>query len=285
VSADDSQDLSADHATALPEFLRTEANRALEEQGFVLERIQDEHDNSDSRLVLSDLSDPKLLPLAVDFLSGQLEHRRAFGLGKAQPFPRALGLKAIGHPEAPFILDATAGLGTDAFIMSVMGCKVRAVERNPIVFQLLEDGYRRLRRVAEMRANEKHDDSLLKIADRLSFEFGTAREILENLDESNSPDVVYLDPMYPEEGRSKSALPKKAMQIFRRLIGDDFDTAEVFGLALRKAKSRVVVKRPLHAPALSEQIGDGEKSNGRPQHVFAGKTARFDMYLVPKKRP
>src|SRR3569833_2829818 len=41
------------------------------------------------------------------------------------------------------------------------------------------------------------------------------------LDEAARPNVVYLDPMYPERG--KSALEKKEMRYLRALVGDDLD--------------------------------------------------------------
>lgn len=222
-------------------------------------------------LALADLRHPEMAPLFVDFLSGQMNHRRRHGLGKGQPLARALGLKSFRPEEAPFVLDATAGLGVDAFVMASMGCRVRSIERSPVVFELLNDGWKRLHAEAERLLREEEDEILLAISSRLSFECGDAKEILANLDANHQPDIVYLDPMYPEEGRSKSALPKKGMQVFRRLIGDDADAAEMFPFALRMARQRVVVKRPVHAPHLG----------GRPTHEFAGKTARYDMYIPP----
>lgn len=258
---------------------------------FSFERIADEIDPSDTRLVLHDRNDPRLSPIAVDFLSGQMNHRRRHGLGKNQPLPRALGIKSLRSPkttleEAPYVVDATAGQGTDAFIMACLGCRVLAIERSEVVYRLLEDGYRRLRRYAEARANEEGDEALLSIADRLCFVNADSETLLSNwhklhaylpLDSATLgpefteiPDVVYLDPMYPDEGRSKSALPKKGMQVFRRLVGEDQDAHKVFEAAKALAGQRVVVKRPLYASAIQE----------KPTHTFEGKTARYDMYLI-----
>lgn len=231
----------------------------------------------DGRWVLRDLQNPDQLPLAVDFLSSQLTHRRRQGLSKGQPLPKALGLKSLNPDKAPYVFDATAGLGVDAFMIASLGCRVRAVERSPVIFDLLEDGERRLREEAARRSAGDEADrdavELVEIAARLSFEHGHSREILASMGESERPDVVYLDPMYPEEGRSKSALPKKGMQMFRRLLGEDTDYLETFQVALTQARERVVVKRPLYAPPLQ----------GRPTHSFEGKTARYDMYFIAKK--
>jgi 16S rRNA (guanine1516-N2)-methyltransferase len=225
--------------------------------------------DDEGRLGLRDLERPDQKPIIVDFVSSQLTYRREHGLSKNQPLSKALGLKSLNPDTAPFVFDATAGLGVDAFMMACLGCRVRAVERSPVVFALLEDGYQRLKNEADRRAHEEGDASLQEIARRLSFESGEAHAILLRLDEQERPDVVYLDPMYPEEGRSKSALPKKGMQAFRRLIGADTDTELVWEAAVKRARARVVVKRPLQAPVLG----------GRPSHSFEGKTARYDMYL------
>jgi 16S rRNA (guanine1516-N2)-methyltransferase len=234
----------------------------LKEAGLTLETVEDAGDPELRRLVLRDLEDPKVLPLAVDFLSPALLHRLRHGIGKNQPLAKALGLRSLDPEKAPYVFDATAGLGVDALMIAALGCRVRSVERSPFVHALLADGFRRFKTASAMT----------EVSSRLSFERGEAREVLASLTDEERPDVVYLDPMYPEEGRSKSALPKKGMQMFRRLIGDDFDAAEVLEVALEKARDRVVVKRPLKAPALLKN----------PAHTFAGKTARYDMYLVKK---
>jgi 16S rRNA (guanine1516-N2)-methyltransferase len=226
---------------------------------FRLEHITDGEGND--RLVLRDLTASKMSPLSVDFLDPKTIHRFKNGLSKSQPLSRALGLRSLRAQDAPFVFDATAGMGVDAFFIAALGCRVRAVERSPVVFALLEDGKRRLDLSADMRS----------VASRLTFELGDAFALLSEINEATRPDVVYLDPMYPEEGRSDSALPKKPMQMFRRLIGDDQDVAKVFEIACARAKERVVVKRPLHAEFLGEI---------KPTHVFKGKTARYDMYLV-----
>jgi 16S rRNA (guanine1516-N2)-methyltransferase len=119
--------------------------------------------------------------------------------------------------------------------------------------------------------NRKTLEVLKTLTRRLTFEWADARVVLENLSEEERPDIVYLDPMYPHESRAESALPKKAMQIFRRLIGSDSDAKQVFEIARYRAHNRVVVKRPLHADPIAVA----------PSHVFKGKTARYDMYILP----
>lgn len=243
--------------------------RLLEAQLELVVVPDSEGAEGEERLVLRDLSGAVAHPLSVDFVSSAMTYRRERGLGKNQPLFKALGLKSLD--AAPFVFDCTSGLGVDAFMMASLGCRVRSVERSAIVHALLADGYARLRRFAQ-RSTEKDDGDrgeILAIAGRLSFECGDAGAILRALPESDRPDVVYVDPMYPEEGKSKSALPKKGMQLFRRLIGEDLDAESIFEAARSVARKRIVVKRGLKAPPLA----------GKPTHVFEGKTARFDMYL------
>jgi len=242
--------------------------RRLQNLGFELLRVQDEHDPHDGRLVLRDINEGRMLPLAVDFLEPRLLHRLKHGLSKRQPMARALGFGSAKKAGRPYVIDATAGLGVDSFFMAALGCRVLAVERSETVAALLEDGLRRLR-AAVARGGVEPYEALNGIVERLSLVKGDAREVLASLDEAECPDIVYLDPMYPEEDRSESALPKKGMQMFRRLIGDDADVESVFEIARKKARDRVVVKRPLRAPPIA---------GVRPTHSFEGKTARYDMY-------
>lgn len=221
-------------------------------KGFALEF---EH----NRLQLRDLEQTKMSALSVDFLSGSLQHRRRHGISKNQIFAKAIG---VGHRPGRTVIDTTAGLGTDAFMLACMDCKVISLERSAIVYELLEDGYRRALEDEEIGS---------WLSDYLQFLHVDSNEYLDRLPESQRPDVVYMDPMYPEVD-GKSALPKKEMQIFRKLIGPDIDSSRVFAAAMTAAKDRVVVKRPNEAPPLAAGV----------THSFMGKTARYDMYLVSR---
>ena len=50
----------------------------------------------------------------VDFVEGALAHRRQYGGGAGQMVARAVGIRGSIRPA---ILDATAGLGRDAFVL------------------------------------------------------------------------------------------------------------------------------------------------------------------------
>ncbi|MCK5323461.1 MAG: class I SAM-dependent methyltransferase, partial [Desulfobulbaceae bacterium] len=79
-------------------------------------------------------------PIYVDFTGGPVRYRREHGGGRRQPLARAVGLK---HGLTPNVLDATAGLGRDAFVLACLGCRVQLIERSSILAALLEDGLRR----------------------------------------------------------------------------------------------------------------------------------------------
>jgi 16S rRNA (guanine1516-N2)-methyltransferase len=194
--------------------------------------------------------------LRADFTTSRLGYRRQ-SLGKQkQPIARAVGLK---HGKSLSVVDATAGLGVDSFLLAALGCQVTLLERSSLVFHLLADGVERARRSG--------DEELQEIIQRMHLVEGDATAYLKELDRQSIPDVVYLDPMFP--GKKNKALPKKEMQYFQALLGEDTDNDELLAMALDRAKQRVVVKRPTRGDFLA-----GKK----PAHSLEGKTTRFDIY-------
>jgi len=208
-------------------------------------------------------------PIYVDFTSGQVAHRRQFGGGKGQIIAKAAGLNKTPHPV---ILDATAGMGKDAFVFASLGARVILMERSPVSAALLNDG---LQRAAL-------DENIADIIKRMTLIFGDAR-FLDSSPSDNSipgsikgsillneiPDVIYLDPMFPH--RKKSAQVKKEMLAFQSLIGDDKDSDELLNVCRQLAKKRVVVKRPIKAPWLD---------NCKPSFSMNMKKHRFDIYIL-----
>lgn len=81
-------------------------------------------------------------PVRVDFVEGQAAHRRQFGGGNGQMIAKAVG---IAQGVRPQVLDATAGLGKDAFVLASLGCQMTLIERQPLIAALLEDGLARAR--------------------------------------------------------------------------------------------------------------------------------------------
>jgi len=190
-------------------------------------------------------------PLRIDF-EPMLGRRQT---QKIEPVARAVGLKGELRPR---VLDLTAGLGQDAFILASYGCKVHMLERSPIIAVLLEDGLKR----AQM------EPKLVDIVGRMSLQVVDAKAFLTASTFSGEGyDALYIDPMYPETG--KSAAKRKEMRFFRALVGSDDDADELLGYALNTSVRRVVVKRPLKAPPLG----------AKPSASLKGRTTRFDLYI------
>ncbi|MFP9228721.1 16S rRNA (guanine(1516)-N(2))-methyltransferase RsmJ [Pectobacterium cacticida] len=206
------------------------------------------------RLELRKRDEPKLGAICVDFVAGTMAHRRRFGGGRGEAVAKAVGIKKTYLPD---VVDATAGLGRDAFILAALGCKVRMVERNPVVAALLDDGLQRGYRDTEIGT---------WLRERLVLLHASSVTALREI--SPPPDVVYLDPMFPH--KQKRALVKKEMRVFQSLVGADDDADALLAPARALAKKRVVVKRPDYAPPLA----------GVPaQSMLATKNHRFDFYL------
>lgn len=209
------------------------------------------------RLELRDTADPKSGPVYVDFVQGKSRHRLKFGGGKGQAIAKAIGLHKFKNPQ---VIDATAGLGRESFVLASLGCNVILLERNPLVHALLEDGLQ--------RARSSKDEQLTTIIRRMTLVHTDAGEWLVRLSAEQYPDVIYLDPMFPE--RRKSALVQKEMRFFHEVAGDDQDDDALLQIARRHCRHRVAVKRPRHAPLLAGTT---------PAFVISGKTIRYDVYL------
>ena len=155
------------------------------------------------------------------------------------------------------MLDATAGLGRDGFVLASLGCKVILHERHPVVAALLYDGLQRAYDDIEIGPWMKENMSLV---------FGSSHTLLAQC--PSVPDVVYLDPMFPH--REKSALVKKEMRVFQDLVGADTDADNLLDFAYPLASKRVVVKRPDYAPFLNDKA---------PSMQIKTKKNRFDVYV------
>lgn len=208
-------------------------------------------------------------PVYVDFTQGASAHRRQFGGGKNQLIAKAVGLKGSYRPS---VLDVTAGLGQDGFVLGTLGCEVTLIERVPVIFELLNDGL--------LRANNNYDTDLRTIIGRISVVCQDSIAYLTSTEfaAKTMPDVIYVDPMFPE--REKSARVKKNMTVFQSLVDGDIDAGELLALALTKAKYRVVIKRPRKALSIAEQFP--EKKLPKASLVLEGKSSRYDIYPIAK---
>ncbi|HKM37112.1 MAG TPA: class I SAM-dependent methyltransferase [Thiopseudomonas sp.] len=238
---------AADQATAL----QWAQDLALPQEGEAEFALQVSVDG----LQLQELGPAAPGPVRVDFIEGAQAHRRQFGGGSGQMIAKAVGIQ---QGVRPTVLDATAGLGRDAFVLASLGCHVQMIERNPIVAALLADGLRRARLDVQVAGIVQHMPLLI----------GDAIELMQNWTDE-APQVVHLDPMFPS--REKSALVKKEMRLFKPLVGADDDAPELLAAALALATHRVVVKRPRKAPAIAGRL---------PTHSLDGKSSRYDIYAL-----
>ena len=179
-------------------------------------------------------------PLRIDFHAGDLARRARQG--------GEMLAKAVAAAKGLHVVDATAGLGRDAFLMMSAGARVTAIESSPVLgFWLAQNARGTALTVLE----------------------GAAQEHLAGL----APDVIYLDPMFPH--RQKSAQVGGESQFLQAFAPppDAIEQAELLTLALATARYRVVVKRPIKAPALADRV---------PSASIKGKAVRFDLYGIRK---
>ncbi len=198
-------------------------------------------------------------PIIVDFEHGKNAHRRRFGGGRRQTLAKAMGIKPN---TCPTVIDATAGFGRDAFVFASLGCQVTLLERHPLIAVLLADALQRA----------QHNPDIQAIIARMTLIHADAIAYLHDLDTTAQPDVIYLDPMYPQ--RKKSAKVKKEMQLLHSLVGQNTDSAALLAIARNRARQRVVVKRPKSAPPITEQL---------PSLSLSSQHTRYDIYLAPPK--
>ncbi len=190
----------------------------------------------------------------IDFLKGRLRYRYEHLQGRNELIAKAIGWK---KDCSLHIVDSTAGLGREAFLLAALGCQVTLFERHPAIVLLLKDALERALK----------DPDIAPIIERMALMESCAIHYF-NQNPEVRPDVIYCDPMFPS--RHKSALVKKDMQLLQAVVGCDSDGEQLVAKALKTAKKRVVVKRALTAPALHEN----------PNIVFRARSHRFDVYIV-----
>ena len=154
-------------------------------------------------------------------------------------------------------VDATAGLGEDSILLAAAGYRVTLCERDEVIAALLRDAL-------ERAAN---DARLADVAARMTLVEGDAVATLEQLEAS--PDLVFLDPMFPE--RRRRAATNKKLQLFQRLERPCENEEALMRAALAAHPRKVVVKRPLKGPYLA---------GVKPSSSLAGKVVRYDI-VVP----
>ena len=195
-------------------------------------------------------------PLIVDFVGGAVGHRFRSGEGRKQGLAKAAGFSSAVTPE---IVDATAGLGRDAFLLASLGARVTLIERSAVMHALLAEGLERAAAEGGRYA---------ETVSRMTLMHGDSRSILPQL----KPQVVLIDPMHPP--RDKTALVKKEMRLIREIVGTDPDAVELMLVALEAAQNRVVLKWPLRAEPMP--------GVSKPSHQIIGSSTRYDVFVKAK---
>lgn len=180
-------------------------------------------------------------PLFIDIEKKLKYHRSYFSKNSIykELFAKALGVKK-GSPF-PLVLDSTGGLLGDTLLMTSYGLEVDVIERNPLVSMLIVNALR-------------------NSSTQINFNQLAAQEL-----DKYYP-VIFFDPMYAE--KNKKSAPKKEMQVFRSIVGEDIDRLEVAN-HLFNLTNRLVIKRSIKASPLIL----------RPNMTFSGKSTCYDVYL------
>ncbi|MDG1467043.1 MAG: class I SAM-dependent methyltransferase [Alphaproteobacteria bacterium] len=192
--------------------------------------------------------------LKCSFIEGPILHRLKYGKGRGQNLAKAVGFKFNKNRT---IIDATAGLGYDAFILASLGANVTLIERSEKIYDLLK---------AAISEAKLYGGEISKIVNRMNLLFGDSKNILPSI----SPEVILIDTMYKE--RKKSALVKSDMRLVREIVGSDSDHVDLINVALKNASKRVVIKQPRYAETLDNIRGCS--------HQILGKTIRYDVYVT-----
>ena len=192
--------------------------------------------------------------LKCSFIEGPILHRLKYGKGRGQNLAKAVGFKFNKNRT---IIDATAGLGYDAFILASLGANVTLIERSEKIYDLLK---------AAISEAKLYGGEISKIVNRMNLLFGDSKDILPNI----APEVILIDTMYKD--RKKSALVKNDMRLVREVVGSDSDHVELINVALNNASKRVVIKQPRYAETLNNIKGCS--------HQILGKTIRYDVYVT-----
>jgi 16S rRNA (guanine1516-N2)-methyltransferase len=193
----------------------------------------------------------------IDFVGGAVFYRFRRGGERGHPLIRAAGIR---KDRMPAIVDATAGLGRDAFLLASAGAAVTLIERSAEVYALLKDALAR----AAAESGE-----LAEVIGRMTLVHGDARHLLPQL----QPDGVIVDPMHPP--RRNTALVKQEMRQLSAIVGADEDADDLMRIALAAARERVVLKWPLRAAPLLD--------SPKPSHQYAGKTVRYEVFVTALK--
>lgn len=164
----------------------------------------------------------------------------------------------------PWAFDCTAGMGEDSLILAAAGFRVTFCEYNPVVAE-------HLRECLKNALNDDENPQLKVIASRMELMEGDSVEIMKRLfseADAPRPDLILLDPMFPE--RKKSSLVKKKLQLIQQLEKPCADEETLLKTAMASGAGRIIVKRPVKGPYLA---------GVKPGYSISGKVIRYDCIV------
>lgn len=173
------------------------------------------------------------------------------------------------------VIDATAGFGHDSLILASTGAQVIMLEQQPLMALLLLAEQLRMNTLPNWQ----------KLMSRLQIINTNALSYFAKLQtDAKAVDVVYLDPMFPENSYQDSKTGKgakvgKHMQALHQLANPPtleqekqlLQNAQAVVSQQGQKQGRVVVKRPQLAPLLANQPASESWHN---------EAVRFDGYFV-----
>ncbi len=162
----------------------------------------------------------------------------------------ARALKQKSRQKILWVVDATAGLCRDSMHLLALGHRVTALEHNKQLFEAF---------------------ARLPPPPNFHLVHAEAASWLADLADGKRPDVVFLDPMFPDKKKSAAVGKESLLLQLLEAPPSAAQEADLLSAARAAALSRVVVKRALRAPWLAAE---------KPSHSHAGKAVRYDIYLV-----
>ncbi|KAA0938487.1 class I SAM-dependent methyltransferase [Psychrobacter sp. ANT_H59] len=178
------------------------------------------------------------------------------------------------------VIDATAGFGHDSLILASTGAQVIMLEQQPLMALLLLVEQLRMSTLP----NWQKLMSRLQIINTDALTYFARFNNYLGADNEQAIDVIYLDPMFPEDSYQDSKTGKgakvgKHMQALHQLahpptLDEEQQLLQSAQAAISQngqKQGRVIVKRPQFAPSLAHQ---------QPSESWNNEAVRFDGYFV-----
>ena len=194
-------------------------------------------------------------------------------------------LQAVKITSDSHVIDATAGFGHDSLILASTGAQVIMIEQQPLMALLLLVEQQRMSGLANWqklisRLHIINTDALGYFA---TIDFARFNYTVK-ADNEQAFNVIYLDPMFPEDSYQDSKTGKgakvgKHMQALHQLaLPPTLDEEQQLlqsALAIvsqnGQKQGRVIVKRPQFAPLLAHL---------EPSESWSNEAVRFDGYFA-----